>query len=137
MGNVELLKKTKEQILLFPETHNQKTWHCETSMCVAGHASVLAGAKLVFDKSYGTEAYTYLVDPEGDEVWASQYGMKVLDMTKKEKEYVFYCFNNEIAIKRMDHLIQLWEEGKVLDDVSVDQHVPWDGEGDNEESYVD
>lgn len=124
MGNIELLKKTKEQIILFPETHNQKTWHCSTSMCIAGHASVLAGAKLVVQHPHSDDPWTYLVDPNGDEVNASYFAMEALEMTEEEREYLFFCFNNEIAIKRMDHVIQLWEQGKTLDDVSEDERVP-------------
>lgn len=126
MGNIELLKKTKEQIILFPEKHDQKTWHCSTSMCIAGHASVLAGAKLEVFYPHDPDAYTYLVDPEGNEVFASVFAMEALDMTEEERQYLFYCLNDEIALKRVDHVIQLWEEGKTLDDVSEDEYVPWD-----------
>lgn len=41
--NKELIRKTMNQILQNPEAWDQKTWHCGTSHCFAGWATILSG----------------------------------------------------------------------------------------------
>lgn len=105
MGNVDLLKRTLDQIVRFPKTHSQDKWHCETTMCIAGHASVLAGAQL----RIGTMGETTLVF-DGHTVSASNFAFNALDLTDFEYNYLFFCMDDDTAIKRMEQIIALWEE---------------------------
>lgn len=105
MGNVDLLKRTLDQILMFPETHSQDTWHCKTTMCIAGHAAVLAGAKLKVG-SYGDTQLWH----DGMVVSASRFADEALDLTDFEYNYLFFCMDDDTAIRRMKQIIALWEE---------------------------
>lgn len=123
MGNIELLKKTKAQILAFPEKHDQGSWHCETTMCIAGHASVLAGASLRISKDYFGDGITELVDEYGAKVQASWYASDALDLTENEANYLFLCMDNAIALQRIDQIIELWEKGLTLDEMFWDDYI--------------
>jgi hypothetical protein len=46
--NAELAYKTLDHIIAHPEEWNQEAWICDTGMCFAGHATILAGWKPVF-----------------------------------------------------------------------------------------
>ncbi len=104
MGNVDLLKRTLDQIVKFPEKHSQDTWHCETTMCIAGHAAVLAGAKL--KGSYGNTELWH----DGMVVSASRFADEALGLTDFEYNYLFFCMDDDTAIRRMKQIIALWEE---------------------------
>lgn len=106
MGNVDLLKRTLDQILRFPEQHSQDTWHCETTMCIAGHASVLAGAQLKVGSHGETELWH-----DGLIVSASGFADAALDLTDFEYNYLFFCMDDNTAIKRMEQIIGFWEQG--------------------------
>lgn len=105
MGNVDLLKRTLDQIVKFPEKHSQDTWHCETTMCIAGHAAVLAGAKLKVGYHGNTELWH-----DGMFVSASRFADEALDLTDFEYNYLFFCMDDDTAIRRMKQIIALWEE---------------------------
>lgn len=120
MGNIKLLKEVRETIVLNPETHNQKTWVCGTRMCIAGHAAVMSGkAKVASSLAWGD----YFVDMDGQDVTASEIAQDELDLTEEEREYLFFCMDNEIAIKRMDQVIQLWEDGKILENLPYEEWI--------------
>lgn len=106
MSNVDLLKRTLDQIVKFPETHSQGTWHCETTMCIAGHAAVLAGAKLKVG-SYGDTKLWH----DGSVVSASRFADEALDLTDFEYSYLFLCMDDYVAIQRMKQIIGFWEQG--------------------------
>lgn len=123
MGNIKLLKDVRDAILLDPKSHNQNTWVCETSMCIAGHATVMSGkAKFSNDINYGA----ILIDENGDYVSASVAGEEALGLTDLEREYLFYCMENVTSIKRMDQIISLWEDGKTLDEIDYDDWIKYD-----------
>lgn len=122
MGNVDLLKKTRDHILLFPETHDQSTWHCETTMCIAGHASVLAGAKLARGVDFSGDPATFMYF-EGDLINAASFAEEELGLTETEANYLFFCMDEDVAVKRVDQVIALWEEGKTLDDIEYDDRI--------------
>lgn len=122
MGNIKLLKDVRDTIIMNPDSHNQSSWICDTTMCIAGHAAVVSGrAEVRVDKLYGV----YLAnvsDPE-ESLYASDVGVEVLDLTDDERHYLFYCFDNETSIRRIDHLLELWEAGKVLDDIPEEDWI--------------
>lgn len=131
MGNIQLLKKTRDHILMYPDEHNQNLWFCETSMCIAGHAAVLAGAKVVNDIDFGIG-----LQANGDWISAPEYAGSNLGLTREEREYLFYCMDNETAIKRMDQVIQYWEEGKQITDLSFDEYISYPAEfSEDDEGY--
>lgn len=121
MGNINLLKKVRDEIVMNPESHDQSNWFCETSMCIAGHAAVLSGrAVMKIEPEWGLGLYS----TEGNyPVYASDEAEKALDLSDAERHYLFYCMNNEVSIKRMDQLISLWEEGKVLEDLPYEDRL--------------
>lgn len=121
MVNVELLKETLQVIEKNPHNYDQSNWVrkdsqnvCGTAMCIAGHAAVLSGqARIVVDAYYGPS----LVDADGDSVSAACVAEEELRLSDFERSYLFFCMNNEVAIKRMDQVISLWEQGDTLDDI--------------------
>jgi hypothetical protein len=121
MGNINLLKKVRDEIVMNPESHNQAMWFCGTTMCIAGHAAVLSG-RAILKTSPGWDNGLYSTD--GDyPVNAAVEAERALDLSDAEYHYLFYCMNNEASIKRMDQLISLWEEGKVLEDITLQEWI--------------
>jgi len=120
MGNIKLLKEVRDNIVMNPDKHNQKTWVCGTRMCIAGHAAVMSGkAKVAHSIDWGD----YFVDQYGDDVSPSSVAQDELSLSPEEYEYLFFCMDNEIAIKRMDQVIQLWEDGKVLENLPYEEWI--------------
>lgn len=130
MGNIELLRKTKEHMQSNPGLHNQGTWIrfpdsarppynnlCHTSMCTAGHAAVLAGAQVPTYDEYiemgwilneeGKLAYY----GEGVAGWA---GTK-LGLNECEYDYLFFCMDKEELFARIDQVLALWDQGRQFD----------------------
>lgn len=132
MGNIKLLKDVRDTIIKNPDSHNQSSWICDTTMCIAGHAAVLSGrAELRVDEPYG--AYLASVSDPELSLYASDVGEEVLDLTEEERMYLFYCMDNETSIRRIDHLLELWEAGKVLDDIEWEDRIPDPGDDDDSE----
>ena len=83
--NVEIARRTLDQIRFHPETHNQDQWMiildplaetleaCGTTACVAGHAANLAGLL-----TYRRGPYGWFVQPEDDD-WIGA-GVKALGL---------------------------------------------------------
>lgn len=127
MGNIELLKKTKEFMQANPSLHNQDTWikfrgvastnMCHTSMCTAGHAAVLAGAQVPTHAQYVDNGWT--LSKEGKiEYWGdavSLWAGDKLGFNDHEYNYIFFCLDKTTLFQRIDQLIALWEEGKEFD----------------------
>jgi|SRR5688500_1023583 len=127
MGNIELLKKTKEHMQANPEKHNQGTWIsfpsysssnlCHTTMCTAGHAAVLAGAEVPNSGEHAQMGWTLnqegKLDYYGDNVatWASDK----LGLNEEEYNYLFFSLDKEELFARIDQVLSLWEEGKEFD----------------------
>jgi hypothetical protein len=120
MGNIELLKKTREHILKYPETHDQGSWHCGTTMCIAGHAAILAGAELKKDARWADEIVMYV---DGERVSAENFAMDQLRMTSADAGYLFYCMDNQRALERLDQVITLWEQGKTSHDLDEGEWI--------------
>jgi hypothetical protein len=131
MPNIDLLKKTRDHILKFPDTHDQGLWHCDTAMCIAGHAAVLAGAELKQNPEFMNSVSMYVGDRM---VAAEEYAKEQLDMGWQDATYLFYCMDNEKALERLNQVIQLWEEGKNSDDLDVNDWI-YDDEDDYDEDY--
>lgn len=126
MGNIELLKKTKEFMHANPEVHSQSTWisfpddgryndhMCHTSMCTAGHAAMLAGAQVPTRAQYVDMGWN--VDEEGKLAYYGEgiasWASEKLGFNDNEYNYIFFCMNKTILFQRIDQLIALWEAGK-------------------------
>lgn len=122
MGNIELLKEVKNRILLDPKAHDQESWFCETTMCIAGHAAVQAGAKLRENPMYPGELQ--MVDYFGNLIHTPEFAQEKLGLTEDERTYLFYCMDNQVALKRVDQVLQLWEEGKTIDSAPIEDLIP-------------
>jgi hypothetical protein len=136
MGNIELLKKTKEYMQANPEKHNQGTWisfpsasaplsnMCHTTMCTAGHAAVLAGAEVPTFQEYLEVGWTLnpegKVDYCGDGVatWASDR----LGLNCDEYDYLFFSLDKEELFARIDQVLALWESGQQFDYNTCEVH---------------
>lgn len=100
MANENLLKLTMLYIKTFPEKHDQGDWvnPCDSTMCFAGHAAVLAGA--TFKNKIYQEEEEWLVDPitgkhkdwhyNGDRVYIQEFARKKLGLTVRESDYLFH-----------------------------------------------
>jgi hypothetical protein len=108
MANIEALKKTRDFIKANPDQHDQESWHCGTSACIAGHASLLHGAYLRQGR-YDPEMWA-----NGRPVHTSGYAAEVLGLTGRQASYLFYCMDNDVAIQRLDQLIELEEKGETF-----------------------
>lgn len=111
MGNVQLLKRVREQVVMYPDTHDQEVWHCGTTACIAGHAALMGGGKLQRNPGGWPE----LVDENGFVTTTPDFAAEKLQMNEDEKDYLFFCMDNETSVKRLDQVIGLWEEGKEFD----------------------
>jgi hypothetical protein len=124
MGNIELLRKTREFMEANPRVHNQSTWisfsdaaesnMCHTTMCTAGHAAVMAGAEVPTYDEYLEMGW--ILNDEGKLAYygegvASWAGAK-LGLNDDEHNYLFFCMRKESLFERIDQLIQLWEAGE-------------------------
>lgn len=125
MPNLELLKKTRDHVKAFPTTHDQGTWYCDTSACIAGHAALLDGATL---GRIGAGMLTLRF--EGRIVVASEFAKERLGLTWAEADYLFYCMDNEVAVQRLDQLIELAEKGE-----KFNPEVHWIQDEEPEEDY--
>lgn len=132
MGNIELLRKTKEFMQANPRVHNQSTWisfsdaaesnMCHTTMCTAGHAAVMAGAEVPTFEKYLDHGWHLSsegeIDYHGEPVaaWASDR----LGFNDDEYNYIFFCMDKSILFERIDQLLALWEEGKTFNPATCD-----------------
>lgn len=135
MGNIELLKKTKEHMLANPEIHSQGTWisfpndyglynsqMCHTTMCTAGHAAVLAGAEIPTLGQYLDMGWT--LDEEGklsyNGLGVASWAEEKLGLTGDEYNYLFFCLRKEDLFPRIDQIIGLWESGQEFNYVTCE-----------------
>lgn len=131
MGNIELLRKTKEHMQANPELHNQGTWIsfpdsnrfpynanlCHTTMCTAGHAAVLAGAEIPTFDQYCRVGWVLNQEGkvhqngEGVASWAAER----LGLNDDEFNYLFFSMDKEELFARVDQVLGLWESGAQFD----------------------
>lgn len=105
--NVKLLKDTLEFIKANPKLHDQGDWvqvdednleACDTPMCFAGHAALLAGG--TFDKELFAYNWEWDVDPNTgehvdayvaeDAIHVSTFAARKLGLSETESSYLFY-----------------------------------------------
>jgi hypothetical protein len=104
--NVPLLLATMAMIKVFPEKHDQGSWvdPCNTTMCFAGHAGMIAGA--TFDKDIYAQEDEWILDPNGKHVgddqardrdfnrrkgykYIEEFATEKLGLTPEESSYLF------------------------------------------------
>lgn len=87
-----------------PEQHNQSMWaqqnECGTTMCFAGWAVTLAGAKMVFYNvgQNGTLGAHYCTLPNGETRNIADYAAELLGLTEIQQEALFHNLNNDIDV---------------------------------------
>lgn len=132
MKNVELAQKVLNKVRKHPERHNQadfiampggphkfynedgteniatitvadfKKTACGTTGCLAGWAAALtAPAGTVLDPIWSN-----LIFPDGTKADVEMYAIKALGITVGQANALFYCYDNETAIKRLEYLIE-------------------------------
>lgn len=138
--NLELLKQTWEFIKKNPEMHNQADFinntQCGTTMCFAGHATVLSGAEFPKEPN---DSYWFLT-PDGkltekDEngarkgIYVEKYARDVLGMTDEEAQFIFYHTSNYGFAEKIEYLIELWERGESYGGYDYDDSYEDDYDG--------
>ena len=86
-----------------PEQHNQSMWaqqnECGTTMCFAGWAVTLAGAKLeFFDIAPDIKRAYDCVLPDGQVRNISDYAAKLLGINETQREALFHNMNNNLDV---------------------------------------
>lgn len=66
--NVALLNQTLAYIEAHPEEWDQKTWHCGTTACFAGHAAALNGGEWL---GRGSDSLIARDDDPAEDIWAA------------------------------------------------------------------
>lgn len=120
MANVGLLKLTLDYIKLFPEKHDQGDWvdPCNSTMCFAGHAAMLAGA--TFKKKIWEDEYEWLVDPEtgkhtregSEREYVQYFAARQLGLTEGEADYLFHQSRTPEQIEKA---VEMLSEGYTVD----------------------
>jgi hypothetical protein len=127
--NLALANVTMMVIEANPDKHDQGSWAspCGSTMCYAGHAGVIAGAK--FDKNKaghdwyvepGTlkhlgwdEAYSDPRYPSGEIKHISNFAAEKLGFTDAEKEYMF---DPNRTVEEMEAALEAMNNGESFSD---------------------
>ncbi len=145
--NIQLLRQTMKHILANPQNHNQETWFspdygaedvnmCNTTMCFAGHAAVLAGGQTPNPKTFDGDWYLKLdgtlsnqneyvtslyEDTEQQVLRVSKWAQRKLGLNPYEYEYLFMFMGDaEDVADRVERLAELWESGQEMTDWDID-----------------
>ncbi len=122
MANENLLKLTMLYIKTFPEKHDQGDWvnPCDSTMCFAGHAAVLAGA--TFKNKIYREEDEWLVDPitgkhkdwnyDGDRVYIQEFARKQLGLSMAESDYLFHQNRTK---EQLEKAVEMLADGYTVD----------------------
>lgn len=71
MINVDLLDRTLAHVEAHPDEWNQLTYRCESGLCFAGWAAVLAGGRWVEPEKYSSVLVAEEGDPDEDRLHTS------------------------------------------------------------------
>jgi hypothetical protein len=101
MPNVELLRATLEYVESHPDEWHQRHWRCDTAMCFAGHAAVLAGGVWVDSYPYEDEYMvaedadddSFLQGPDGN-IHVEYRAQRVLGLDAEQADRLFSSFND-------------------------------------------
>lgn len=113
MPNLEKLKELHERITTKPENWDQECWaqqkECGTSYCMAGWACVLDGQVIDWPKNVEpgewVEALHLVTGQDIDEA-----ARDILGLDQDDSDRLFYCTNNDVALLRLENLIDNLEE---------------------------
>lgn len=122
MANAGLLKLTMDYINLFPEKHDQSDWvdPCESTMCFADHAAILAGA--TFKSKIWDNEGEWMVDPAtgkhrsydsaNDKEYIQYFAQRKLDLTTPEADYLFHQSRTREELKKA---VEMLSQGYTVD----------------------
>lgn len=122
MANAGLLKLTMDYINLFPEKHDQGDWvdPCNSTMCFAGHAAMLAGA--TFKEKIYKDEDEWMVEPEtgkhrrwdfeGKRIYISEFARRKLELTSDESSYLFH---QSRTWEQLQKAVEMLSEGYTVD----------------------
>lgn len=127
--NAALLRSTLDYIKTHPEQWNQKTWHCGTTACFAGHAAILAGCRWGHLESSAvilTEALETLVPSWRIEDFgsyrvtsAAAAATVALGLTESQANALFASYN---TLESLEEIVEALIDG--ADGESVWEYVP-------------
>lgn len=109
--NLDLMRAVREQITKHPETHDQKGWgirtKCGTTHCIAGWACALSGDAFSWQADdVGVEATAFVPRSGG---FIEDRGQDLLGLDAFEANSLFFEVSNELALAKLDELIQKGE----------------------------
>lgn len=126
--NIKLLNETLDFIKTNPKLHHQGDWveagqteaeyqACETTMCFAGHAALLAGG--TFDKTIWFDEFEWEVDEETGQhkgyaddddslIHVSTFAAEKLGLNDDER---CYLFDSSRTIQDIEKAVRLFGEG--------------------------
>lgn len=127
--NVPLLLATMALIKVFPEKHDQGSWvdPCNTTMCFAGHAAMIAGA--TFDRDIYDQEDEWILDPNGKHVgdeqardrhfnrkdgykYVEEFAADKLGLTPEESSYLF---RHNRTREQLEDAVYKFAEGYTID----------------------
>ena len=130
--NIKLLQDTLAFIQANPDKHSQGDWvdpateACETTMCFAGHAAILAGG--TFDRDIFGELWEWNVDQEtgqhvrAEDDWddglpdgvvhVADFAQRKLGLTRDERAYLFAGNRSRGEI---EEAVEKFSEGKSIE----------------------
>ncbi len=96
--NTDLALSVVAHVRMFPEEHNQGTYggtgSCGTVACLAGHTLLLSGYDLRLNTFYRPDG-TVVVEEDTE-------AAHLLGMSYRDANRVFFCFEREEAIRRLE-----------------------------------
>jgi hypothetical protein len=110
--DIGLMERTYAAIVADPGSWNQETYRCESGMCFAGHAAVLAGASFPYPESSGQ---SHLVDtPSGERQMVWQFAQDALRLSEDQTEALFAGGNDLADIRAFIDAITAGADGNDL-----------------------
>jgi hypothetical protein len=111
--NVPLLRQTMAHIEASPQEWNQGNWRCETGLCFAGHAALLADGTWTHPYSRDLDEWLaeLITTPGGDAQPVKDYASHVLGLEIGEADRLFMGNN---TLDDLRHIVnELCAEGQV------------------------
>ena len=116
-------RKALEHLLAHPEEHNQqnfgrRTW-CKTTMCIAGTVilqDAVAAEQVSWEELNGDDGvwFQFMCSPDPSGAgWIEDTAANLLGLTtSSDVQYLFYEFNNRLALNRLAVWIEIAERSQ-------------------------
>lgn len=106
--NVDLMLQVRNQITTHPETHDQGSWACGTTACIAGWAVQLAGHELDWYRDEGVTVAARTTSGGTIEEEAEEE----LGLSPREAVVLFFTHGNAEALALLNRMIEAGKNGE-------------------------